>query len=155
MKTGTILLRLFLGVLGLVIVLLSAGCGFVQVKGHSMEPTISEGERLTVDKNAYAGTSAPQRGDIILFDQEGTSRISRVVGLPGETITIDNGAVYVNGNKLDEPYLAAGTRTESATKNFQVPGNSYFVLGDNRGQSNDSRAIGSIPRDGITGKVPR
>lgn len=144
-----------LAVLGLLTVLLGSACAnTVQVKGHSMEPAIKDGEKLTVDRNAFKN-GVPQRADIVLFDWEKGKKVSRVIGLPGETVTIQDGAVYVGGSKLDEPYLAPGTRTESATREFPVPANAYFVLGDNRGQSLDSRAIGAIPRESITGKVLR
>lgn len=118
-----------------------------------MMPTLKDGQRVTVDRSAFT-RDEPRRGDIVLFEHGGVSRVSRVVGLPGESIRIEGGSVYVNGNRLEEPYLAPGTRTGSATNIVQVPDDSYFLLGDNRERSNDSRAIGPIPRAEIVGKIP-
>lgn len=135
--------------------LFASGCiSSVQVKGNSMNPGIKDGDRLTVDRNAFKSTG-PQRSDIVEFEYNNGKRISRVVGLPGETISIAGGIVYVNGTRLDEPYVAPGARTNSATDKFQVPEESYFLMGDNREHANDSREIGPIPRSNIIGKVLR
>jgi signal peptidase I len=117
-----------------------------------MEPTIMNGQVCTVDKGVYL-TSDPKRGDVVLFVINADSFMNRVIGLPGETITIEDGAVYIDGTILDEPYLPDGTITESDTKEFKVPNNYYFVMGDNRTQSFDSRTGGSIPIDIIEAKV--
>jgi signal peptidase I len=102
----------------------------MMIVSKSMEPTIPEGQRVAVDRNAFDDTE-PQCGDIVIFEFDSTFRIYRVIGLPGETIEIEAGAVYVNGISLDEPYLANGTRTQSRTDSFEVPNGSYFLLGDN------------------------
>ena len=117
-----------------------------------MEPNIKDGEKVKINASAFKEAD-PQRGDIILFDYDSSKRISRVIGLPGETISFEDGMVYVNGNKLDEPYLVPGTRTVSPVKAYQIPDDSYFVLGDNRGKSSDSRSVGFIPIENIKGKV--
>jgi len=124
----------------------------VEIAGINMEPTIMDGQVCTVDESAYI-TSDPKRGDVVLFIINANSFLSRVIGLPGETITIKDGAVYIDGTILDEPYLPDDTITESDTKEFKVPDNYYFVMGDNRTQSNDSRTGGSIPLDIIEAKV--
>lgn len=142
----------------LTIVLLVSGCGnFVRIQGASMEPAISDGERVAVDPNAF-NDSGPRRGDIIVATRGDFKWIRRVIGLPGERITIEKGAVYVNGNRLEEPYLAPGTQTESATKEFLVPAGSYFVLGDNRAHSSDSRnwlSNAFLSKEQIAAKVLR
>jgi signal peptidase I len=83
--------------------------------------------------------------------------VKRLIGLPGETIHEDgSGFIFVNGKKLDEPYVQPARRQqdiENRNKTWRVPAGSYFFLGDNRGQSCDSRKWGSVPRDNIIGKV--
>jgi signal peptidase I len=119
-----------------------------------MEPTIMEGQICTVIERDYV-LSNPERGDVVLFTIDDNSFIQRVVGLPGETIIIEDGAIYVDGTILDEPYLLEGTITESDTKEFEVLEDFYFLMGDNRMQSYDSRDVGSIPLDTIEAKVLR
>jgi signal peptidase I len=121
----------------------------------AMDPTIREHESVRV----YEGNYQPHRGDVVLFDappEERTASIStlvkRVVGLPGETIEARSGRVYVNGHPLREPYLPSGTQTGDLTRQV-VPAGSYFVLGDNRAASSDSRVFGPIPQSSITGRV--
>ena len=117
-----------------------------------MEPTIMDGQSCTINEGSYLA-SDPKRGDIVLFVINSESFLSRVIGLPSETIIIEDGAVYIDGTILDEPYLPVGTITESDTKEFKVPDNYYFVMGDNRTQSYDSRTGGSILLDIIEAKV--
>ena len=153
MKIASIALVLLLGIL----LVSGLACSYfmrteVQIGGINMEPTIMDGQVCTVDKSAYI-FGAPERGDVVAFGGNDNSFISRVIGLPGETISIEDGAVYVEGTILDEPYLPEGTLTESATKEFNVLENSYFLMGDNRANSSDSRIQGFVPLDMITGKV--
>jgi len=120
--------------------------------GNSMEPTIMEGQVCTVSTQDYV-TGNPKRGEVVLFVIDDTSFMLRVIGLPGETIIIEDGAVYVDGMIVNEPYLQEGTLTESDTKEFNILEDFYFLMGDNRMQSYDSRDVGSIPRDAIESKV--
>lgn len=125
------------------------------VQGHSMEPTLHNTERLFVNKFIYRFTE-PQRGDIVVFRypaDESRKFIKRVIGLPGDVVAIEDGIVYVNGEALDEPYIA-----EKPYRGFPasvVPEGRYFVLGDNRNNSEDSRYpdVGFVPRKNIVGKA--
>ena len=124
----------------------------IEFAGIYMEPTIMDGQVCTIKETAYM-VSDPKRRDVVLFTINDDSFLSRVIGLPGETITIEDGVVYIDGTILDEPYLPDGTITESDTKEFKVPDNYYFVMGDNRTQSYDSRTGGSIPQGIIEAQV--
>jgi signal peptidase I len=124
----------------------------VDYLGIDMEPTIQEGQVCTVSSRDYA-LENPKRGDVVLFKSDDNSHILRVIGLPGETIVIEDGAVYIDGTILNEPYLPEGTITESDTEEFEVLEDFYFLMGDNRMQSRDSRDVGSIPLDTIESKV--
>ena len=119
----------------------------------SMEPNFAEGDRVVVNKAVY-WFGEPQRGDVIIFEEpNGTEEdfIKRVIGIPGDTVEIKNGAVYVNGTKLDEPYvMAPPTYTMAA---ITVPEERYFVLGDNRNYSNDSHNGWFVEEDKIHGKA--
>jgi signal peptidase I len=122
------------------------------VEGSSMEANLHDGERLIVVKAAY-WFGEPQRGDVIIFthplDPERTL-VKRVIGLPGEQIEIKNGVVYINGSSLDEPYIKGTTSPLSKT---EVPEGYYFVMGDNRQASSDSRSWGLLPEGNIIGRV--
>lgn len=120
----------------------------------SMQPTIEPGERFFVSKVAYL-FHGPERGDVIILrsplDPDGTPNIKRVIGLPGETIEIKNGKVYINGSELEEPYLVQAT---TGTVNpLKLPEDCYFTMGDHRSVSLDSRYWGSLPRENIIGKA--
>ncbi len=129
-----------------------------QVSGESMETTLSDGDHLIVDKISYRFND-PQRYDIIVFPyrlEKNTYYIKRIIGLPGETVQIVNGYVYINGVQLDEHYgnevmEEAGLAAEPIT----LGADEYFVLGDNRNNSQDSRAanVGVIHRDEILGRA--
>ena len=136
-----------------------------QVNGESMVPTFKNGEYLLTDKISYR-LGKPQRGDIIVFhapekancpEGTGCDFIKRIIALPGETISLQAGYFYVNGQKFDEPYLPAGLQTTGGRfiegKNITLGSNEYFVSGDNRPYSSDSRAWGPITPDEIVGKA--
>ncbi len=130
-----------------------------QVKGSSMEPTLSDNDNLIVDKLSYRFKD-PQRFDIIVFPfqyEENTFYIKRIIGLPGETVQIDErGTIFINGEELKENYgrevmVSPGRASEPIT----LGADEYFVLGDNRNNSSDSRdpSVGNIHKDKIIGKA--
>lgn len=111
----------------------------VVVPSGSMEKTIMTGDRAVTSRLAYLFKN-PQRGDIIVFpfpDDEKVDYIKRIIGLPGETIEGKDGYVYINGKKLVEPYVTSLLEADFGP--YVVPKNSYFMMGDNRGISEDSR----------------
>lgn len=111
------------------------------VPSGSMKDTINEGDRIVGLRLSYV-FSNPKRGDIIIFkypDNESVKYVKRVIGLPGDTVSFKEGDVYVNGEKLDEPYLKLQHSTYSSVESYTVPEGSYFALGDNRENSKDSR----------------
>ena len=124
----------------------------IRVDGQSMEPTLSTGQLVVVNKLAYR-LGEPTIGDIVVFyfprdpDQE---YIKRLIGLPGDQVKIEGGTVYINGQALDEPYLAIHP---NYTGSWTVPSNQVFVLGDNRNNSSDSHRWGTVPLDYIVGKA--
>ena len=124
----------------------------VRVDGFSMNPSLENGEYILVYKLAYR-LGEPARGDIIVFsfplDPE-QDLIKRVIGLPGETVSIQNGQVSVNGTLLDEPYIAASPLYNGT---WVVTDGQLFVLGDNRNESKDSHEWGLLPMENIIGKA--
>ncbi|MBI2867317.1 MAG: signal peptidase I [Chloroflexi bacterium] len=148
-----------------------------KVEGSSMNPTVQSEERLLVNKLVYLrfdrerlakyvpfisaeGTSetypfhAPRRGEIIVFRfplNPERNFIKRVIGLPGDVVEIRQGRVYVNGARLDEPYVKHPDTVSKAP--VRVPPGQYFVLGDNRQASNDSRDWGTVPEANVIGKA--
>lgn len=124
----------------------------IRVDGFSMEPTLHSGEFVIVNKLAY-WLGSPERGEVIVFhfprDPE-QEYIKRVVGLPGDEVEVSAGQVRVNGQVLDEPYIAAPPVYQSS---WTVPQDSLFVLGDNRNNSSDSHNWGPVPYDNIVGKA--
>lgn len=124
-----------------------------RVYGQSMEPNLHTNERLLVEKLSYR-FHGPRRGDIVvLHDPTGGSEllIKRVVGLPGERVTISEGRVYVDGVRLEEPYLTQ--ETQGNGRSWTVPPLSVFVMGDNRGASRDSRVFGPVSLNQIIGRA--
>ncbi len=130
-----------------------------QVSGSSMESTLSNGDNLIVDKISYVFKD-PQRFDVVVFPVEsagGVYYIKRIIGLPGETVWInDSGEIYIDGALLEEDYgLATIQNPGLASEPITLGEDEYFVLGDNRNNSLDSRyeSVGNIPRSIIIGKA--
>ncbi len=123
------------------------------VDGPSMEPTLQDAEHLFLNKFVYR-FGPPKRGDIVVFrpPRGGTKDfIKRVVGLPGETLEIRLGRVYINQQPIDEPYVRKDVLSEYSK--ITIPPGHVFVMGDNRPNSHDSRAFGTVPIDLIRGKA--
>ncbi len=129
----------------------------VKVEGTSMMPTLTDQERIFINKFTYSfGIGKVERDDMVVFLfplDHSKSYIKRVIGLPGDTVEIDRGTVYVNGKELDEPYIADEYRDRQSLSPTTVPLENYFVLGDHRSSSNDSRAWGMVERKLIYGKA--
>jgi len=124
-----------------------------RVEGQSMDPSLHDSERLIIEKISYRFRS-PQRGDIVVLRRPQRSvdpLIKRVIGLPGETVSIHDAMVYIDGNPLAEPYLDQPTWGSMAP--VVVPEGHVFVMGDNRRSSNDSRAFGVVSLDDIVGRA--
>jgi signal peptidase I len=154
-----------------------------RVDGLSMEPSLDSGQMLLVNRQMYFHFDAndilnvlpfverdgehifyplhpPQRGDIVVFNPPvgGASKpyIKRIIGLPGETVSIRDGGVYVDGERIDEPYLngvATSWPNGDPSRQLVVPDGHFFVLGDNRNNSTDSRSFGPISIDSLIGKA--
>ena len=152
-----------------------------RVDGSSMEPTLHNGEMLIVNRRAYMHIrlapligwipgvevdkdaiwypfGPPKRGDIVVFQPPGNSAepyVKRIIALPGEHVAIRNGAVYINGQRLIEPYLSEPTLWRGMTLDHEYvvePGH-VFVMGDNRNNSSDSRVFGAVPLSSVVGKA--
>ena len=124
----------------------------VRVDGYSMNPSLENGEYILVNKLAYK-LGAPSRGDIIVFSyprDPSQDLIKRVIGLPGDTVMVENGRVLVNGLQLEEPYIASAPFYNGT---WQVEAGSLFVLGDNRNESKDSHEWGLLPMENVIGKA--
>lgn len=148
-----------------------------KVEGHSMEPSLHDGQYLFVNKAEYFYVDLeavgkvlpflnfthannfylfhpPQRGDVIVFRlprDQNVDLIKRVIGEPGDEVSIKSGKVYINGQLVDEPFIANQTNANYGP--VRVPDDQFFVLGDNRPNSSDSRVWGFVPRDNIIGKA--
>ncbi len=127
----------------------------VRVEGTSMLPRLEDRDRLFINKFVYR-ISAIERGDVVVFryprDPE-KSYIKRVIALPGDRIRIDHGAVWLNGKPLREEYVPARYRDTRSMPEMVVPDDSYFMMGDHRSISSDSREFGPVNRDLIYGKA--
>ncbi len=125
----------------------------IRVQSISMQPTLFEGDFVLVNRVAYK-LGTPGRGDIIIFryppNPDAEPYIKRVIGLPGEVVSIVNGKVSINGDPLSEPYLSTSTGSSGTWK---IPENSLFVMGDNRNNSSDSRVWGMVPFENVIGKA--
>ena len=129
----------------------------VKVEGTSMTPSLINEERIFINKFVYRfGLSDIVRGDTIVFwapEDPSRSYIKRVIGVPGDTVEIVDGTVILNGKRLEEPYLIDINRDRMSMTRRVVEPAHYFVLGDHRNSSNDSRSWGTVPRDAIYGKA--
>ncbi|MDQ6877850.1 MAG: signal peptidase I [Candidatus Dormibacteraeota bacterium] len=160
-STASSLLRELVEVVVLAVILyfgISFAIQAVHVEGLSMFATLDDNDYLIANKIDYR-LHAPQRGDIIILrppTDNSKDFIKRIIALPGERILISQGYVYINGHKLDEPYLPEQwTQLDNwgGPDGAVVPANNYFVMGDNRNRSQDSRTFGFITRDRIDGRA--
>jgi signal peptidase I len=143
----TLLLTLF------IFWIVNTATGRYRVQGHSMMPTLKEGEYLIINKLSYF-LEDPQRGDIVVLHyprDRNREYIKRIIGLPGDRVEVGNGQVKVNGVVLNEPYINGMPAYQEQT--WVVPEDSFFVLGDNRNNSSDSRNWSFLPRSDIVGKA--
>src|SRR5216684_3703609 len=129
----------------------------VKVEGTSMMPSLLDQERIFINKFVYRfGMADIGRGDTVVFWFPGDptkSYIKRVIGEPGDSVEVADGAVFVNGRALTEPYVPEEYRDHVSMPRRVVPSDQYFVLGDHRSSSNDSRTWGTVPRRAIYGKA--
>ena len=129
----------------------------VRVEGTSMMPGLIDQERIFINKFAYRfGISDIRRGDTVVFWYPGDpskSFIKRVIGVPGDRVQVKEGRVSVNGAELNEPYVPDAYRDQISTPPRVVAPDEYYVLGDHRSSSNDSRMWGTVPRRYIYGKA--
>lgn len=129
----------------------------VKVEGTSMMPSLVDQERIFINKFIYRfGLADIGRGDTVVFWFPGDptkSYIKRVIGVPGDTVEVNDGTVVVNGKPLEESYVPADYRDHVSMARRVVPPDQYFVLGDHRVSSNDSRSWGMVPRRYIYGKA--
>ena len=135
-----------------IFLLVNAATGRFRIEGASMEPNLHDSEYVLIDKISYR-LHAPERGDVIVFERQGVERdyIKRVIGLPGDSVQIAGGKVLVNGRALDEPYLNTTMLNDMPAR--QIEADRYFVMGDNRNNSSDSRSFGSIAAKDIIGRA--
>src|SRR5437660_2698386 len=127
----------------------------VKVEGGSMEPGLEDQERIFINKLVYR-IEAIGRGDIIVFRYPRDPRknfIKRVIAIPGDRIRVTHGRVYLNGQLIQEPYVPEQYQDSRSATEMTVPADSYFVMGDHRTMSRDSREFGPVARDLIYGKA--
>ena len=127
----------------------------VRVEGTSMLPQLRDQDRLFINKFAYHFESI-SRGDVVVFHyprDPSKSYIKRIIAMPGDTLDIESGRVYVNGKRIAEPYVPRRYRDERSLPEMVIPANEYFVMGDHRSISSDSRDFGPVDRDLIYGKA--
>ena len=144
-----------------VVIVFAASCALVspvlpvKVAGETMKPALNDGDRIIIERNP----KTLNRGDIVIFlypEDPVKSYIKRIVGLPHETIDIREGKVFINGQPLPEPYVAPELdQARRSLKAVTLAADSYFVMGDNRDNSSDSRFWGPLKRNFIYGKYLR
>jgi signal peptidase I len=151
LETGLLTLLIFLGIKLVV--------QNFRIQGASMEPTLHDGQFLLVNKMLYHSLGEPERGDIVVFKawEQGAGEerdfIKRVIGLPHDTIEIRDSKVFVNNQVLNEPYLESDNLTSDRIGPIVLGADEYYVMGDNRGNSSDSRTYGPLKSDRIIGKA--
>jgi signal peptidase I len=126
-----------------------------KVEGDSMHPNLENKERILVEKLSLR-LGKIKRGDIVVFGypkNPGKTFVKRVIGLPGEEIEIKNGVIHINGEPLAEPYLDENSKGDDDLLPLRLKGNEYYLLGDNRVISDDSRAFGPIAWEAISGRA--
>ena len=131
----------------------------LEVTGDSMYPSFYDKEQIIAEKISI-NTSNIDRGNVVIFKhpiEKNRLLIKRIVGLPGETLSLINGEVHINGERLEEPYLVNGLQTKGQRiieegPEYRIPEDSYFVMGDNREKSTDSREWGYVKKELIVGK---
>ena len=129
----------------------------VKVEGTSMMPALEDQERIFINKFVYRfGLGKIERGDTVVFwfpRDPSKSYIKRVIGIPGDTVEVLDGEVRLNGQAVNEPYVPEEFRDRLTVPKTQVPADAFYVMGDHRSSSNDSRAWGVVPRRFIYGKA--
>src|ERR1700719_2530186 len=141
--------------LGLALVIIVFLYQPVKVEGTSMAPLLSDQERIFINKFVYRFEPI-ERGDVVVFWyplDRSKSFIKRVVALPGETVELRGGRLYVGGRELMEPYVPANYLDGASYPPLTIPADSFFVMGDHRDSSNDSRVFGPVARQFIYGKA--
>jgi signal peptidase I len=124
-----------------------------KIEGMSMEPTLHSGQYLLVNKMAYSGSGEPQRGDIIVFESWSPAKdfIKRVIGTPGESVEVKDNQVFINSDEIGEAYLKGQVTPGNDNRKLDVE--EYYVMGDNRGNSSDSRNHGAMDETQVIGKA--
>ena len=142
--------------IALIYTLVNLACARFVVEGPSMQPNFGTGQFIVVSRVNYL-LGDPQRGEVVVFHYPGNPQedyIKRVVGLPGETVEIRDTQVYVDGIQLSEPYINEPCTPGICRDNvWELGEDEYFVMGDNRNHSSDSRAFGAVTRDHIVGEA--
>lgn len=150
MKKWTKELLIYIAIIILVILIRQFIMVPIRVEGPSMEPTLKEGQIMLLNKLVYS-ISKPHRFDIVVINENGLPIIKRVIGLPNEKVKINNNKLYINNKLVKQPF--EHIKMDDYDLDHKVAKNSYFVLGDNRPLSQDSRAIGLINKKEIMGRV--
>jgi signal peptidase I len=167
-------LLIVLSVVGVLLVLAAITSKLYRIPSSSMEPTLhcpedggnpgclgDEHDRIAVSKVVYE-VRDPRRGDIVAYElparaaercgaEAGSTFVHRIIGVPGESVAVRSGVVFVDGRRLEEPYIEAGRRDRDSSPVRPITKDAYYVLGDNRAQSCDSRVWGLVARDRLIG----